>query len=178
MLGRWADVMLNADAYAEIVDRHVELAAGIGLLEGALDNFEPPDDARRWQRSRANPGIQLTSNDEDVIVERLVAVTQLAERLDRRTLDLAARLVPHQWWTERLSPRTHERAAGKRADSSSGLHCRGESPRRADASGDAPLTGLPWRPKQLERMRLRYPCRATCQCATATPDARWIRSSR
>ena len=50
------------------------------------------------------------------------------------------------------------------------------------ASGDAPLTGLPWSPKQLERMRLRYSCRATCLCATATPDARWIsgpiRSSR
>ena len=36
------------------------------------------------------------------------------------------------------------------------------------ASGDVPLTGLPWRRKQLERVRLRYSCRATCQCATAT----------
>jgi hypothetical protein len=108
VLGRWADVMLNADAYAEIIDRHVELASGIAWLEGALDNFEPPDDARRWHRSRANPAIQLTHNDEDVIVERLVAVTQLAERLDHRTLDLAERLVPHEWWTELLSPRAPE----------------------------------------------------------------------
>jgi hypothetical protein len=108
VLGRWADVMLNADGYAEIIDRHVELASGIAWLEGALDNFEPPDDVRRWHRSRANPAIQLTRNDEDAIVERLVAVTQLAERLDRRTLDLAERLVPHEWWTERLSPRAPE----------------------------------------------------------------------
>lgn len=108
VLGRWAGVMLNADPYAEVIDRHVDLASGISWLEGALDNFEPPADRRRWQRSRANPGVQLMRSDEDVIVQRLAAVTQLAERLDRWTLDLAERLVPHEWWTERLSPRSPE----------------------------------------------------------------------
>jgi hypothetical protein len=55
-----------------------------------------------------------TSYDEDVTLERLVAITQLAERLDRRTLDLAERLVPHEWWTERLSPRTPWPATSRR----------------------------------------------------------------
>lgn len=94
VLGRWADVMLNADGYADVIDRHVELASGIAWVEAALDKVDPPDDARRWHRSRANPAIQLTANDEYMILERLVTVTQLAERLDRRTLDLAERLVP------------------------------------------------------------------------------------
>ena len=52
VLGRWAHVMLNADAYAEVIDRYVELASGIAWLEAALDKFDPPEDARRWQRSR------------------------------------------------------------------------------------------------------------------------------
>src|SRR5439155_4960244 len=42
VLGRWAAVMLNADAYAEVVDRHVELASDIGWLNGLLDNSDPP----------------------------------------------------------------------------------------------------------------------------------------
>ena len=29
ILGRWAAVMLNADAYAQLIDRHVELASGV-----------------------------------------------------------------------------------------------------------------------------------------------------
>jgi hypothetical protein len=32
VLGRWAAVMLNADAYAEVVDRHVELAGSLAWL--------------------------------------------------------------------------------------------------------------------------------------------------
>jgi hypothetical protein len=93
-------------------------------------------------------------------------------------LALGTRLLIRERCRRGRDPEGHR----QRADSSSGLHCRGGWPRRADASGDEPLTGLPWRPKQLERMRLRYPCRPTCQCATATPAARWIsgriRSSR
>ena len=83
-------------------------------------------------------------------------------------LALGTRLLIRERCGRGRDPEEHR----QRADSS--LHCRGGWPRRADASGDAPSTGLPWRPKQLERMRLRNPCPATCKCATATPDARWI----
>src|ERR1700757_3972497 len=37
VLGRWAGVMLNADAYAEVVDRHVELAGGVAWLGSLLE---------------------------------------------------------------------------------------------------------------------------------------------
>jgi hypothetical protein len=32
----------------------------------------------------------------------LAAITQLAEQLDRGTLDLALRIVPIEWWREQL----------------------------------------------------------------------------
>ena len=47
VLGRWAGVMLNADAYAEIIDRHVELATDVAWLGSLLDSRDP---ARRRRR--------------------------------------------------------------------------------------------------------------------------------
>jgi hypothetical protein len=56
VLGRWAAVMLNADAYAEVVDRHVELAGSLAWLGSLLDQSEPGDrDQLRWHRARSNP---------------------------------------------------------------------------------------------------------------------------
>jgi hypothetical protein len=40
--------------------------------------------------------------DDDLLVQRLVAITQLAEQLDRGTLDLAVKIVPVAWWEARL----------------------------------------------------------------------------
>jgi hypothetical protein len=34
---------------------------------------------------------------------RVVVIAQLAEELDRNTLELALRIVPLEWWQERLS---------------------------------------------------------------------------
>jgi hypothetical protein len=38
---------------------------------------------------------------------RLVAITQLAEQLDRGTLDLAVKIVPVAWWEARLGTTAH-----------------------------------------------------------------------
>jgi hypothetical protein len=40
--------------------------------------------------------------DAERLVQRLVAITQLAEQLDRGTLELALRIVPIDWWREQL----------------------------------------------------------------------------
>ena len=56
-LGRWATVMLNADVYAEVIDRHVELAGDIGWLIGLLDNSDPPEDPRRQRRADSSPAV-------------------------------------------------------------------------------------------------------------------------
>jgi hypothetical protein len=104
MLGRWAAVMLNVDAYAEIMDRHVELALEVSWLDSLFDDSDAPaerDDTRR--NSRSHPAVQIDAQiDDDDLVNRVVAVTQIAENLDRLTLQVALRLVPIEWWTERL----------------------------------------------------------------------------
>jgi hypothetical protein len=104
VLGRWADVMLNADIYAEVVDRHVELAGSLAWLGSLLDQSQPGDgDQLRWHRARSNPAVQITGDmDDDRLAQRLVAITQLAEQLDRGTLDLAVKIVPVAWWEARL----------------------------------------------------------------------------
>jgi hypothetical protein len=104
VLGRWAGVMLNADAYAEVVDRHVDLAGSLAWLGSLLDQSEPSDvDQLRRHRARSNPAVQITGEmDDERLAQRIVAITQLAEQLDRGTLDLAVKIVPVAWWEERL----------------------------------------------------------------------------
>ena len=36
------------------------------------------------------------------LADRIVVITQLADALDRGTLELALRIVPVEWWQERL----------------------------------------------------------------------------
>jgi hypothetical protein len=104
VLGRWAGVMLNANAYAEIIDRHVELASDVAWLDSLLDSRHPaPDDFIKRRRGAASPAIQIEGNiDDDTLTDRIVAITQLAEGLDRTTLELALRIVPVEWWAARL----------------------------------------------------------------------------
>jgi hypothetical protein len=102
-LGRWAAVMLNAEVYAEVVDHHVELAGDLVWIGGLLDARYPPDDVRRQRRARSSAAVQIEPGQgSDWLAERIVVITQLAENLDRGTLQLALQIVPVQWWEERL----------------------------------------------------------------------------
>jgi hypothetical protein len=103
VLSRWAAVMLNAELYAEIIDRHVELAGAIVWIGDHLDTSEPPDDVNRRRRARSSPAVQIEYEPGfDWLTDRIVTTTQLAEALDRGTLELALQLVPLQWWEVRL----------------------------------------------------------------------------
>lgn len=103
VIGRWATVMLNADVYAEVIDRHVELASDISWLIGLLDNADPPEDHRRRRRASTSPAVQIEGGiDGEELAKRIVVIAQLAEELDRNTLDLALRVVPVEWWAARL----------------------------------------------------------------------------
>jgi hypothetical protein len=95
--------MLNADVYAEVIDRHVELASDISWLISLLDNADPPEDHRRQRRASASPAVQIEGQiaGED-LANRIVVIAQLAEELDRTTLELALRIVPVAWWQARL----------------------------------------------------------------------------
>jgi hypothetical protein len=104
MLGRWAGVMLNVDAYAEVMDRHVELALEVSWLDSLLEDSDAPGEHDSMQpNSRSHPAVQIEGHiDGDRLVTRLVSITQLAEDLDRLTLKVALRIVPAEWWAERL----------------------------------------------------------------------------
>lgn len=101
-VGRWAAVMLNADAYAEVIDRHVELTSDLLWLEGFVAESNPAADLRR-RRARFGSAVQLDGDvDEQWLADRVVTITQLAEELDRSTFAAALRLVPAGWWESRL----------------------------------------------------------------------------
>lgn len=103
VLSRWAAVMLNAELYAEIIDRHVELVDDITWISALLDVAFPPDDIQRQRRARSIPAEQIDyTPDTEWIVNRIVIITQLAEALDRGTLELALQIVPVEWWESRL----------------------------------------------------------------------------
>lgn len=44
--------------------------------------------------------------DDDELTDYLAAIAQLAEVLDRATMQLALRIVPLEWWAERLPSTT------------------------------------------------------------------------
>jgi hypothetical protein len=102
VLGRWAAAMLNADAYAEVIDRHVELAGDLAWVSSLL-GLELAESNGRTRKARSHPAALIEAPpDAEQLVQRLVAITQLAEQLDRGTLDLALRIVPIEWWREQL----------------------------------------------------------------------------
>jgi hypothetical protein len=102
VLGRWAAVMLNVDAYAELLDRHVELAGDLTWLSSLLERGSTDHD-HAARRRRSHPAAMIEGPlNEDQLVQRMVAITQLAEQLDRGTLAVALRIVPVEWWREQL----------------------------------------------------------------------------
>jgi hypothetical protein len=107
VLGRWADVMVNSGIYAEILDRHVELYSRLYWWGSVLDESEPlTEHLSRPRLSRVSPATQNAGPIEDEwLRENLVAIAQLAESLDRASLELAFRIVPLDWWETRLPDR-------------------------------------------------------------------------
>ena len=102
LLGRWAAVMLSSDMYAEIIDRHVELADDIGRIANLLYVLGPKDDRSRGGQDAASTAAAASGQvDDEDLAQTLVAVAQLAESLDQLTLELAGRIVPLDWWRSR-----------------------------------------------------------------------------
>jgi hypothetical protein len=103
VLGRWADVMVNSGSYAEIIDRHVELYSRLYWWGSVLDESEPlTEHLSRPRLSRVSPATQAAGPVEDEwLRENLVAIVQLAESLDRASIELAYDIVPLDWWASR-----------------------------------------------------------------------------
>ena len=107
VLGRWAGVMVSSGAYAEIVDRHVELYSRLYWWGSVLDESDPlQEHLDRPMLSRLSPATQASGPIEDQwLRDNLVAIAQLAESLDRSSFDLAMQIVPIEWWAEQLPDR-------------------------------------------------------------------------
>jgi len=107
VLGRWADMMVNSGAYAEIVDRHVELYSRLYWWGSVLDESDSLEDRpNRPRLTRLSPATQASGLIEDEwLRDNLVAIAQLAESLDRSSFDLAMRIVPPEWWAAQLPDR-------------------------------------------------------------------------
>ena len=103
VLGRWA----VCDAECRHVRRGDRPARRAGWRLGVA---EQP--ARVRAHRRGGPGRRKTQpsaaliegplDDDQAGRQRLAAITQLAEQLDRETLALALRIVPVAWWREQL----------------------------------------------------------------------------
>jgi hypothetical protein len=107
VLGRWAGVMLSSGTYAEIIDRHVELYSRLYWWGSVLDEHEPLEEhLSRPRLSRVSPATQTVGAiDDEWLRDNLVAIAQLAETLDRESLNIAMRIVPIDWWREQLPDR-------------------------------------------------------------------------
>ncbi len=107
VLGRWAAVMVSSGAYAEILDRHVELYSRLYWWGSVLDESEPLEEQLgRPRLSLVSPATQTSGQVEDEwLRDNLVAIVQLAESLDRGSFELAMRIVPVDWWTSQLPDR-------------------------------------------------------------------------
>lgn len=108
VLGRWADVMVNSGAYAEIIDRHVELYSRLYWWGSVLDESDPLEEhLRRPRLTRLSPATQTYDGrvEDEWLRDNLVAIAQLAESLDRSSFDLAMRIVPVDWWRSQLPDR-------------------------------------------------------------------------
>jgi hypothetical protein len=107
VLGRWADVMVSSDTYAEIVDRHVELYSRLYWWSTVFSESEPLEEhLSRPRLSRVSPATVTVGPVEDQwLRDNVVAIAQLAETLDRASFELAMRIVPLDWWATQLPDR-------------------------------------------------------------------------
>jgi hypothetical protein len=99
--------MVNSGAYAEILDRHVELYSRLYWWGSVLDESEPLDEQLgRPRLSLVSPATQTSGPVEEAwLRDNLVAIAQLAESLDRSSFELAMRIVPTDWWLTQLPDR-------------------------------------------------------------------------
>jgi len=107
VIAKWAPVMVNSGPYAEVLNRHVELAGRLEWLSSVLTHNEPPEGQSGRERvlvrsNVANEHAEEFGNDE-WLHDQLLAVINLATELDYRSRELAYSIVPLSWWTTRTA---------------------------------------------------------------------------
>jgi hypothetical protein len=108
VIAKWAPVMVSSGPYAEVLDRHVELAERLGWLSNVLAHVEDepparsPRERRLVQSSVAAERANELGNDE-WLHDQILTVITLATALDYEAREQALALVPLSWWAERTT---------------------------------------------------------------------------
>jgi hypothetical protein len=74
----------------------------IGQLACAGGDHDAVGQAMRYRCAEFRATAEVQPNNPANILGALVVIAQLAEALDRGTLELALRIVPVEWWHARL----------------------------------------------------------------------------
>jgi hypothetical protein len=107
VIAKWAPVMVSARPYAEVLDRHVELAGRLEWLSSVLAHNEPPEGQSRRERNLTRSNVasehaEELGNDE-WLHDQILAVIRLATDLDYESREHAYSIVPLSWWAERTA---------------------------------------------------------------------------
>jgi hypothetical protein len=107
VIAKWAPVMVGARPYAQVLDRHAELAARLQWLSDVLAYNEPPDGQSPRERTLARSSVasehaeQLGS--DEWLHDQILAVITLATELDYESREHAYAIVPLAWWAQRTA---------------------------------------------------------------------------
>jgi hypothetical protein len=107
VIAKWAPVMVGARPYAQVLDRHAELAARLQWLSDVLAYNEPPDGQSQRERTLTRSSVasehaeQLGS--DEWLHDQILAVITLATELDYESREHAYAIVPLSWWAQRTA---------------------------------------------------------------------------
>jgi hypothetical protein len=107
VIATWAAVMIEARPYAEILDRHVELAGRLEWLGSVLAQNEPAPDQTPRERNltRSSIAAEYASElaEDEWLHDMTLSMVRLALRLDYESRETAFSIVSREWWTERTT---------------------------------------------------------------------------
>jgi hypothetical protein len=107
VIGNWAPVMIGARPYAELLDRHVELAGRLEWLSDVLAQNEPAADRSVRERTLTRSSIAAERASEfggdEWLHDMIVSIVNLGMELDRESRREAFSIVSGEWWRERTA---------------------------------------------------------------------------
>lgn len=107
VIAKWSPVMINAGPYAEVLDRHVELAARLEWLSNVLTHNEPPEGQSRAERTLTRSSVASEHAEQlgtdEWLHDQIVAIVTLATELDYEAREYAYAIAPLSWWSARTA---------------------------------------------------------------------------
>jgi hypothetical protein len=107
VIAKWAPVMVSAKPYAEVLDRHVELAARLAWLGDVLAYNEPPEGQSPRERALTRSSVASEHAErlgtDAWLHDQILATLALATKLDYEAREDAYAIVPLDWWAQRTA---------------------------------------------------------------------------